>query len=271
MNDKMPFNDPELPFLEKFAKKLLRNKAGEDSGALFDIDQSINPLVAAALPLLTIATQLREQPQSPELNFLHASLCQEVKAFEKKAKEANYRSPFILAARYFLCVFIDEVILTTSWGKHSVWQTEHLLNAFQGESFGGERFFTILERSALDHHQNIDLLELGYLCLSLGYEGIYKGKANGEQERARLLDRLYGLIRDTRGDFSKQLLIAPVPKIKKSRSRWSWPPIWVTSVITIAILIGIYLPFHTKLSHFMMPLKQSLQAMLPNQPSDNSP
>src|SRR5438477_9511627 len=92
---------------------------------VFDIQCAVNPLVAAAAPLLTIATQLREQQQSPD-SSLHQALCQEIKIFENKARSYSYRSPFVLAARYFLCALIDEVILNTTWGKDSVWKSQHL-------------------------------------------------------------------------------------------------------------------------------------------------
>ncbi len=45
--------------------------------SVFDASIAINPLVAACAPLLTIATQLRDQEQSPNLPKLYESLSSE--------------------------------------------------------------------------------------------------------------------------------------------------------------------------------------------------
>lgn len=230
----------------------------------FDINTTINALVAAAAPLLTIATQLREQRQPPELILLHSSLCHEIKAFENKARASGYRTPIILAARYFLCALIDEIILTTTWGNHSRWEQHNLLRTFQRESVGDERFFLILERSCEDPKLHMDLLELGYLCLSLGYEGKYRKKPGGQQELGLLIDRLYHLIRDDRGEFSKLLLISSTAKGPAKKSRNRLPPVWLTLIITLLVLLGIYLPYHIQLDHLAAPVDATLQLMMPS-------
>ena len=85
--------------------------------SVFDVSIAINPLAAACAPLLSIATKLRDQDQSPNLPKLYESLSLEIKLFEEKAYSLGYRSPVILAARYFLCALIDEIISCTAWGK----------------------------------------------------------------------------------------------------------------------------------------------------------
>ena len=65
-----------------------------------------------------------------------------------------------------------------------------------------------------DPELHVDLLELGCLCLSLGYEGKYRGKS---KELTQFIDKLYDLIRNERGGFSKQLFVAspaPIPEKK---------------------------------------------------------
>lgn len=228
----------------------------------FEVELAINPLVSAAAPLLTLATQLREQRQPPELIILHSALCHEIKVFENKTRAAGYRSPIILAGRYFLCAFIDEIILNTSWGNNSRWQEQNLLQTFQRES--DERFFLILERSCEEAKLHIDLLELGYLCLSFGYEGKYRKKANGQHELNLVLDKIYQLIREERGEFSKQLFISSLHKEPIKKSYKSLPSIGLILSITILALLGIYLPYHIKLNHLITPMETSLQAMVPN-------
>ena len=44
----------------------------------FEVNVAINPLIAAGAPLLTVASQLREQSTAPNLYALHTKLCHEI-------------------------------------------------------------------------------------------------------------------------------------------------------------------------------------------------
>jgi len=227
----------------------------------FEIKVATNPLIAASAPLLTIATQLREQFTTPNLYELHTKLCNEIKAFENKARSLSYRSTVILAARYFLCALIDEIILTTTWGENSLWHEQNLLKTFQRETWSGERFFLILERSLEDPKPHIDLLELGYLCLSLGYEGRYRHRTRGHYELGQLIDKIYYLIRDERGEFSKRLLIAPTSKPNSKKSYRKSLPIWLIPSIVIAGLVLSYIPYRMELNKLSAPISEILAGM----------
>ncbi len=264
MNEKEPLSpysvDP-IPAVDLGREPLMQTQATLESRT-FEVDVALNPLVAAAAPLLTTATALQEQPDPPNLSDLYQLLCHEIKVFENKSHGLGYRSPVILAARYFLCAFIDETLLSAAWGEKSLWSEQNLLKTFQRESWGGERFFVILERSFEDPKPHLDLLELAYLCLSLGYEGKYRNKPKGHHELAQWMDRLYTLIRDESGECSKRLLAAPMIKPKSKNLFSRIPSVWVTIMATVIILVGIYTPYHIHLSQVTAPLRQSLQNLL---------
>lgn len=213
---------------------------------MFKIRIAVNPLVAAAAPLLTTATQLREQSDPPDYNELHRCLCHEIKALEHNAHKLGYRSQVILAARYLLCAMIDEIIAQSNWFKASTWAQRGLLQTFQREAWGGERFFLILERSAEDPIVYIDLLELGYICLSQGFRGKYESP-DQTQALALVIDNLYDLIRHQRGELSRNLLVSDGQAKAKFHSRWRLPPLWLTIIIALGILAGIFVPYHHRL------------------------
>lgn len=231
----------------------------------FAINSAANPLVAASAPLLTIATQLREQRLPPELIPLHDSLSHEIKVFENKARAAGLRSSTILAGRYFLCAFIDEVILTTTWGADSRWTQHNLLRTFQREAMGGERFFMIIERCLEDPTLHIDLLELGYLCLSLGYKGNLHKKLKQPQDLVPLLDKLYAIILDARGEYTRSLLVSTPATTTATRKRIPLPPVWVTVCIALAAMCGVYATYHVKLDRLKQPVHTILQTLSQDQ------
>lgn len=255
--------DPtELSLIGSLADQPMREPlAGAHShyqSKMFQVNFTVNPLVAAASPLLSLATQLAKSQQTPNFKLLLQSLINEVKALEAKAQEIGYRAPVILAARYLICALIDETILNTDWGKNSRWDQHNLLTHFQKENWGGERFFLLLERSAEEPDIYIDLLELGYICLSLGFQGKY-AKTHDYNDLALFIDKLYDTIRHQRGEFSRRLLVAADTIKKKKTTRWFLPPLWLTALITLLILAGIFIPYYISLQNLSKPVNQAIQ------------
>ena len=108
-------------------------------------------------------------------------------------------------ARYVLCTVIDEAVVTTVWGKESEWSQMSLLSKFHNETFGGERFFLLLDRLSKNPVKHLPMLELMYLCLALGFEGKYRIQPRGLLELDNLRDALYRQIHQTRADVPREL------------------------------------------------------------------
>jgi len=219
-----------------------------------------NPLIAASAPLIAIGTQLSQATSAPNQEQLKKTLDHEIKAFENRAHQLEQRAQTILAARYLLCCYLDDVILQSPWNQEIDWQHHTLLNSFQHEQYGDERFFVILDRAAEDAKHHIDLLELGYLCLNLGYQGKFRQQDNG-QGFSQLLDNLHELIRETRGDFSRQLLITSKKHQPTKPLRLRLPSIWMTVLATIIILIAIFMPYHYRAKDISEPVFQHIQLL----------
>lgn len=247
------------------AQQLVTEQSTGQQPNTFQTNIAINPIVAAASPLFTLSTQLAGQTTSPDLKELHHTLSHEIKLFENKANALGYRAPIILAARYLLCALLDEIILTTDWGKKSQWLEHNLLQTFQREAPGGERFFLILERSCENPELHIDLLELGYLCLSLGFQGKYRGTERSHQELGQIIDNIYHFIRYVRGDFSKCLLISPQTashaqtKQKPKKKVLRFPPVWVAIISSMIALGSIYLPYRIHLNKLSAPVNEMIE------------
>lgn len=232
----------------------------------FQIHIAVNPLIAAASVLLAFSTKLATLRRKPNLKKLHANLSHEVKAFENQAQQLGYRAQTVLAARYLLCSMLDECILGTRWGRDSEWQQHNLLTSFQRESWGGDRFFLILERSAEDPATYLDLLELGYLCLSLGFQGKYQTQAH-MHELAMFIDNLYDVIRHQRGEISSKWLLCD-QSAPKAKAKWRLPPLWFIAGLTCIALIGIFIPYSRHLNALTQQALHSIQSMTPSKPND---
>lgn len=210
---------------------------------LFSVNAYVNPLVSAAAPLLVIASQLKNLTITPDLAVLYQDLIHEVKAFETKTQAQGYRTYAILAARYALCAMLDEIVLTIIGTSQNSWQYQNLLNTFQQNTSEDERFFIILERSCQDPALHIDLLELLYLCLSLGFEGKYREMHRGHAELAEITDKLYKIIRQERGEPAVKLSVQSTKQTVTKTPSWVLP-VSIIVVLTLAILITLYSSFN---------------------------
>lgn len=258
----------ETPYLESpaasFAAPALvapQFHAGYYRSKLFTLNATANPLLNAAWPLLSFATHLHQMATPTSLTELHYDLCHEIKAFETKLQDSAYRPAVIMAARYALCAFIDEIILDTAWGRNSQWRYHNLSHTFQGETGTQDKFFVILERSSADPENHLDLLELMYICLSLGYQGQYQHKEKGAQILSETLNHLYALLQQKRGEIDKQLTVHFQTHTSTSLRTPDWLPWILVMFLTLLLSTGIYGVFDYLLSNKANSFYQTLQQL----------
>ena len=77
----------------------------------------LNPLVAAANPLLDLVLPLRHMVSYPQVENLRLQLVAAIKTFETQAKAALVEHEAIAAARYSLCTFFRRNYLVHPWGR----------------------------------------------------------------------------------------------------------------------------------------------------------
>ncbi|MDX1367882.1 type IVB secretion system protein IcmH/DotU [Pseudomonas sp.] len=201
---------------------------------------SLNPLVAAASNLLSEVVRLKHSFESEDLLALHPRLASAIKLFEHRALHEGAESSQVMAARYVLCTVVDEAVVTTPWGNESEWSQMSLLSSFHNETFGGEKFFQLLERLSRNPVKHLPMLELMYLCLSLGFEGKYRVLPRGMLELEAVRDSLYRQIRQLRGDVPRE--VSPHWQgLKDTRRRLvRIVPWWLVALFSLMCLAVIY-------------------------------
>lgn len=150
-----------------------------------------NRLIDAATPLLGLVIRIRRLADYRAVESLYQQVVDEVAAIDRELIEQGYERPTVVAYRYVLCAFIDEAVLGTDWGAHSVWSQHSLLSRFHNETWGGEKVFAILARMEQEPARYKDMLAFIYLCLCLGFEGRYKVMENGRDEYEQILRGLH--------------------------------------------------------------------------------
>ena len=209
----------------------------------FSTTCGLNPLVNAAATLLAVFSKTRESLSHPNVGSLHQQLDREIKAFDIKARNAGVKEDTVMIARYLLCTILDEAVLNTPWGAESAWNQRTLLGIFHKETAGGEKFFAILDRLRNSPAENIDALELIYICLSLGYEGKYRVIARGRDQLEQLRDDLFHIIRSYRGEYERSLSPCWQGLANSKNTLSNYVPMWVVASVVVGLMALTYSGF----------------------------
>jgi len=218
----------------------------------------LNPLEAAAAPLLSLVMRLKNTPSHPDPERLRQRMIEEMKAFTANAREAGIDEKTVFRARYVLCTTLDEVILNTPWGRASEWSESSLLITFHNEAWGGEKFFELLDSIILDPRKNLHLLELMYLCLAFGIQGRYKLLENGRSRLEEQRERAYNAIRTARGEFERELSPHWRGILDQSNPLIRYVPLWVVAAVAAALLLLAYAIFSWLLNNTSDPVLTAL-------------
>ncbi len=211
-----------------------------------------SPLTDAASPLLQLLARLRNTASAPDAGNLRERVIQEIRGFEARARDAQIAPELLRSAHYALCASIDDVVVNTPWGSTGApghtWADQSLVMTFHRELAGQERFFDVLAKVKSNPEKFLQLIELMYLCLSLGYMGRYRAAPRGVAEIDRLREETFAVIQSQRA--------APEPLLSANAKGVDAPyrpakarlPVWVAAAACLAALGGLFLWISTDLA-----------------------
>lgn len=178
-----------------FRQKTMANASMHNMNFKNAYENSGNPLLYFASNIFKQIDILQNSYDIGSLQEVRGTLIQSINSFTQLSSEKGIENSEIMLARYLLCTFCDELIGTTYWGKDNNWANTSLLGHFYNETYGGEKFFHILNQLLRAPAKYIDLLELTYICLSLGFEGKYRIQNKGKMEIDAIRENLFRQIK----------------------------------------------------------------------------
>ena len=212
------------------------------------VSTGVNPLVAAAAPLLQLLARLPNTINHPDPGELRERAVRAIHTFEQRVRELELPRELLPPAHYALCASIDDVVLNTPWGSTGVWDTNSLVSIFHREVRSGERFFQLLGQMRQNPGLYLPVIELMYLCMSLGFQGQYRLAQRGPAELDRLREETYAVIVRQRQ--------APEPDLSPHwkgvaaayRGARLVVPVWVAAAVALAVLAGLFVWLSTTLN-----------------------
>jgi type VI secretion system protein ImpK len=110
------------------------------------------------------------ETRQPPFDQVKADIKRLISASEQCLKNTAFSREDYDLARFAICAWVDEAILSSSWKEKGQWQGEQLQRLYYQRADAGEIFFDRL--NALGPHQR-DVREVYYLCLAMGFAGRY--------------------------------------------------------------------------------------------------
>jgi type VI secretion system protein ImpK len=223
----------------------------------------LNPIVAAANPLLDLVPRLRATLHHNDPRRLLDTLIGSARELEARLTAQGVPAQDVAIAGYLMCTFLDEVISGTPWGRPTVSTERTLLQTLHGERYGGNKVFEVLAWLANDPAGNHDLLGLHYVCLALGFEGRFAGSPNGREQReatAARLARLLGWSPQAGAAELTNLSMQWAPALIAPSRMPAIVPLWVMPAFAVVVMLGVYLFLNADLNHRAAPALRRLVA-----------
>ncbi|MEJ8810701.1 type VI secretion system protein TssL, long form [Variovorax ureilyticus] len=209
------------------------------------VKAAVNPLLEAAQPLLRALCDMPKDLEPVQVDVLRRLLLREVSNFRAICTSAQIRHERMVAASYALCTAIDEAVQRKRWGggeggETGVWAAKSLAHEFHEDTKGGHKVFLLIGRLAASPQEHVDLIDLLFFILALGFEGEYRSKPQGRRQLEMIRHRLHDMVLRVRGEVPREL--SPhwrgegAAKLRFLRT----VPVWVTASLLSLALLGQY-------------------------------
>lgn len=207
-----------------------------------DNHKLFNPILNCCEPLFALAAPLRDDSKASKLSEdFREQVLNEMTAIEKRAFDLQIGMVELKDAKYALTAFIDELVLNSSWTARNEWMAKPLQLEFFGEHTAGEGFFSRLATLRQGGEENVNLLEVFYYCLQLGFEGVYRVK--GLEHLMALQVDLRAQIDSYRGTMDHTLASNGLPTHALINQVRRQVPYWVIAVVTVATVFFTYIGY----------------------------
>lgn len=149
-------------------------------------------LTTLCTDIFLIVIRMREAEDLGAPEALRKLILHYLDLFKKNCRAMEFNPAVVNDAVYALVALLDETVMSTPGECRNFWVTSPVQLELFGDNLAGEGFFRRLEKLMEEPEKNKDVLEIYYLCLSLGFEGKYKlGNAS---ERNVVIDSLARLL-----------------------------------------------------------------------------
>lgn len=220
-------------------------------------------LTGLCTDIFLIVIRMREAEDLGEPAALRKLINFYLDLFTKNCRALGVENETIGEAKYALVALLDETVLSIPGACRDYWFSRPLQLDLFGDNLAGEEFYKKLNRMLERPEKKKDVLEVYYICLSLGFEGKYK--ITNADQRVGLIDELGRKLRRTRMRVSSGL--SPHGKRGEvtvgQRKFGRMPfPLWVPAAVSVAGTVAAWVIMETMASSNLDSILRTLK-MIP--------
>ena len=160
-------------------------------------ERTASPVVTAYGEALLLGSVVRTAADCGELETFRERVLTRIREADSAAGRSGVARDDVVAARFAVAAYLDEMVLSSSWPGRDEWSSQPLQYELFSTHEAGVEFFHRLEAIRKSSASNRDLLELYYLCLVLGFEGQYT--LAGREKRQTLIREIARELGHARG------------------------------------------------------------------------
>lgn len=192
--------------------------------------------------IFTFCLQLQRSKDPGDPEQLRLKFDELFRTLETRARQSDIPEPHVADAKYAIVAYIDEMILTSDWSSvKDVWSGRPLQLEYFNEFNAGENFFEKLQRyRGVEEQKKLDVLEVYYTCLALGFKGMHGADLAGIEKLKSLAENVGREIRKARSKSEDTALATnwkppdAMPQLVKNF------PAWVVAVICGCVILILF-------------------------------
>ncbi|CDX51312.1 conserved hypothetical protein [Mesorhizobium plurifarium] len=199
-----------------------------------------NPILAAAAPLLMLFGQLRLMPVERQAAPLAEHIADAIESFDRAIAKAGVAEEDARIAKFALCETADDLVGNLPWPSKDSWLPHSLVTRFFHTQPTGAGFYEALNNILARPEAHYDLLELMHACLSLGFEGQYRGLAQQRNTLERVRRDVYDTLRYFKpraGDDISPRWQGMAAALPKPRARL---PLWAVAAAAASLVTAAF-------------------------------
>jgi type VI secretion system protein ImpK len=225
-----------------------------------------NPIVAAAAPLLMLLGQFRLIQVERQAQPLAEHIADAIEKSERTMEKSDVPEEDARIAKFALCETADDLIGNLPWPKEDPWAPHSMLWRFFHVEPTGAGFYGALNTILSKPEAHYDLLELMHACLSLGFEGQYRGLTREDNGLERVRRDVYDTLRYFRARPEDD--ISPhwqgmAATMTRSSARL---PLWVIAAAASALLTAAFFALRVFITDEGEAVSGELLALNPSTP-----
>ncbi|TDO95538.1 DotU family type IV/VI secretion system protein [Marinomonas balearica] len=160
---------------------------------------------------------------------------------ERRAFEMEWSAAMTRDVKFALAAYVDEAVMSSNLESKLEWMSRPLCIEYFGESKAGEAFFDKLDLLRENLLENQVTISLYYVCLQLGYQGMYR--IRGYERLQAYLSTFRNQLDDTFSAAPRTLAEAAIPENKLIYRIGTRQPYWVMLSVGGAVLVSMVLTY----------------------------